>query len=312
MIATRVRRLDGMTSRIALATAAQFADLDDDGPALLAALAALDVAAEPAVWSDPNVDYSRYDLVVVRSTWDYQHQLDEFLGWADRVAATTTLANAAQVLRWNTHKTYLRELGAAGLPVVDTTWLEPGDTFTVPTSGEYVVKPAVSAGSRNTNRYVAGDHDDLASAHAAALLAAGQTVMVQPYLDAIDTVGETALLFFGGEFSHAVRKASLLEPAMAFVADAYKAETMHPRTASTAERAVADEVLDALPSTGAGVARGDLIYARVDLVPGPDGSPILLELELTEPSMFLTLDGTQGANAADRFAAAIAARLALS
>jgi hypothetical protein len=298
-----------VTARIALATAAEFPDLDDDGPALLAALSSLGIAADAAVWTDARVDYSPYDLVVVRSCWDYHERLDEFLAWADRVAATTTLANAAQVLAWNTHKTYLRELGAVGLPVVETTWLDPGDTFTVPASGEYVVKPAVSAGSRNTNRYVPGDHDDRATRHVRSLLDAGLTVMVQPYLDAIDTAGETALLYFGGEFSHAVRKAPLLELGMPFVTAAFKPESMQPRAASPAELAAAGRVLDALPSTGAAVARRDLLYARVDLVPGADGSPTLLELELAEPSMFLTLDGSDGADSAARFAAAIAARV---
>jgi hypothetical protein len=297
-----------VTARIALATAAEFPDLDDDGPALLAALSSLGIAAD-AVWTDARVDYSPYDLVVVRSCWDYHERLDEFLAWADRVAATTTLANAAQVLAWNTHKTYLRELGAVGLPVVETTWLDPGDTFTVPASGEYVVKPAVSAGSRNTNRYVPGDHDDRATRHVRSLLDAGLTVMVQPYLDAIDTAGETALLYFGGEFSHAVRKAPLLELGMPLVTAAFKPESMQPRAASPAELAAAGQVLDALPSTAAAVARRDLLYARVDLVPGADGSPTLLELELAEPSMFLTLDGADGADSAARFAAAIAARV---
>jgi hypothetical protein len=179
----------------------------------------------------------------------------------------------------------------------------------VPASGEYVVKPAVSAGSRNTNRYVAGDHDDLATGHVRSLLDAGRTVMVQPYLDAIDTDGETALLYFGGEFSHAVRKAALLELGMPFVTAAFKPESLQPREPSPAELAVAGRVLDAMPSTSAGVARADLLYARVDLVPGPEGSPVLLELELTEPSMFLILDGTDGAASAARFAAAIAARV---
>ncbi len=298
-----------MNARIALATAAEFPDLDDDGPALLAALSSLGIAADAAVWTDARVDYSPYDLVVVRSCWDYHERLDEFLAWADRVAATTTLANAAQVLAWNTHKTYLRELGAVGLPVVETTWLDPGDTFTVPASGEYVVKPAVSAGSRNTNRYVPGDHDDRATRHVRSLLDAGLTVMVQPYLDAIDTAGETALLYFGGEFSHAVRKAPLLELGMPFVTAAFKPESMQPRAASPAELTAAGRVLDALPSTGAAVARRDLLYARVDLVPGADGAPTLLELELAEPSMFLTLDGSDGADSAARFAAAIAARV---
>lgn len=299
-----------MTARIALATAAEFPDLDDDGPVLLAALSSLGITAEAAVWTDPGVDYSRFDLVVVRSAWDYHDQLDEFLAWAEGVAAVTPLANAVQVLDWNTHKTYLRELGALGLPVVDTTWLDPGNTFTVPAAGEYVVKPAVSAGSRNTNRYVVGDHDDLAIDHVTSLLDAGRTVMVQPYLDAIDTAGETALLYFGGEFSHAVRKGPLLEPAMALVTDAlYKPESMRTRELSPAELAVAGRFLDAVPSTGAGVTRSDLLYARVDVVPNADGSPVLLELELSEPSMFLTLDGSDGEAAAARFAAAIAARV---
>jgi hypothetical protein len=298
-----------VTARIALATAAEFPDLDDDGPALLGALDALGILAEPAVWTDPTIDYANYDLVVVRSTWDYHERLDEFLAWADKVAATTVLANSAQVLAWNTHKTYLRELGSARLPVVDTTWLDPGDTFSVPAAGEYVVKPAVSAGSRDTNRYVVGEHDERAVDHVQSLLAAGRTVMVQPYLAAIDTAGETALLYFGGEFSHAVRKGPLLEPGMEFVRTAYKEESMSLRDPSAAELAVADLVLDALPATGAGAGRGDLLYARVDLVPGADGSPVLLELELAEPSMFLVLDGTEGVASATRFAAAIAARV---
>jgi hypothetical protein len=304
-----MHRLARVTARIALATAAEFPDLDDDGPVLLAALMSLGIAAEAVVWTDPRIDYSRYDLVVVRSTWDYHDQLDEFLAWAERVAAITPLANGAQVLDWNTHKTYLRDLGALGLPVVKTTWLDPGDTFTVPAEGEYVVKPAVSAGSKNTNRYVVGDHDDRATRHVTSLLDAGRTVMVQPYLDAIDTAGETALMFFGGEFSHAVRKAPLLEVGMAFVTAAFKQESMRPREATPAELAVAGRILDAVPSAGAGVARSALLYARVDLVPAADGSPVLLELELSEPSMFLTLDGSDGEVAAARFAAAIAARV---
>ena len=293
-----------MTNRIALATAAEFPDLDDDGPVLLAALAEEGIDAEPAVWTDPRVDWSAYDLVVVRSTWDYQDRHAEFLDWARRVAAATTLANSADVLAWNTDKTYLRALQQAGLPVVPTDWLEPGDAFVVPEVGEYVVKPAVSAGSRDTNRYLAGDHDEVAAAHASALLAAGRTVMVQPYLSQVDTYGETAMFFFAGDFSHAVRKGPLLTPAMELVSDAYKPETIEPREPTEAEREAAEQVLDALAQV-APASREQLVYSRVDLVPGPADSPVLLELELTEPSMFLVDDGTGGTASAKRFATAI-------
>lgn len=297
-----------MTARIALATAAAFPDLDEDGPVLLAALAARRLSAEPAVWTDPDVDWSAYDLVVVRSTWDYQDRRAEFIDWARRVAGVTRLVNPAEVLDWNTDKIYLRSLREAGLPVVPTEWLEPGDVFAVPEAGEYVVKPAVSAGSRDTNRYLVGDHDELATAHARALLAAGRTVMVQPYLGQVDTAGETALFFFGGRYSHAIRKGPLLSPAMELVSDAYKEEAVEPREPSEAERAAAEQVLDALAQV-APAGRTDLTYARVDLVPGDDGEVVLLELELTEPSMFLVHDGTGGTASAQRFADAIRAAL---
>jgi hypothetical protein len=291
---------------IAIATAAEFADLDEDGPVLLAALAERGHPAEPAVWTDPEVDWSAYELVAVRSTWDYQDRRDAFVEWARRVASVTRLVNPAPVIEWNTDKTYLRALSGAGLPVVHTDWLVPGDVFTPPAEGEYVVKPAISAGSRDTNRYRAGDHDERAVRHAQDLLAAGRTVMVQPYLGAVDTTGETALLFAGGSFSHAIRKGPLLTPAMQPVSGAYMEEEIQPRDPSPREHEVAEAVLDVLTDVSP-ARRADLPYARVDLVPGPDGEPTLLELELTEPSMFLVHDGADGAKAAARLADALVA-----
>lgn len=291
-----------MTERIALATSADFPNLDEDGALLLDALARRGLNGEPAVWTDEGAPWSSYAAVIVRSTWDYFHRRAEFLEWADRVAAVRRLANSADVLRWNTDKTYLRELAEAGLPVVETAWLHPGDTFSPPTSGQYVVKPAVSAGSNDTNRYVAGTHDAMATGHASRLLSAGRVVMVQPYLHDVDTAGETALLFFAGTYSHAIRKAALLEPAMASLEGAYRPETITAREPSPAERDVADRILDTV-SVLRRWPRGELTYARVDLVPGADSTPTLLELELAEPSMFLKDDEA----AADRFAAAIAA-----
>jgi hypothetical protein len=134
------------------------------------------------------------------------------------------------------------------------------------------------------------------------LAAAGRTVMIQPYLEAVDTVGETALMFVGGEFSHAIRKGPMLDgpdlgPAER-EAGLYKPEAISAREPSAAERALAEYVLDAMPSR-----LGGLLYARVDVIPGPDGEPVLIELELTEPSLFLGF----AAGAAQRFADAIAA-----
>jgi hypothetical protein len=295
-------------ARVAIATAAEFPDLDDDGPVLLAALQQRGIAGQPAVWSDPRIDWATYDLVVVRSTWDYAPRRDEFVAWAHRVEQVSRLANSAAVIEWNTDKTYLRTLDEAGLPVIATDWLSPGDTFVPPVQGEYVVKPAVSAGSKDTDRFRAGEHDELAVAHATAILASGRTLMVQPYLHEIDTAGETALLYIGGEFSHAIRKGPMLTPAGGPIEDLYKAEEIQARQPSPLELAVGDQVLDALAGM-APVGRADLLYARVDLVPGHDGEPTLIELELTEPSMFLVDDGTGGAASAERFAAAVESAL---
>ena len=295
-------------ARVAIATAAEFPDLDDDGPVLLGALGRRGIEAEPAVWTDPAVDWASYDLVVVRSTWDYAPRRDEFVAWAHRVEEASRLANAASVIEWNTDKTYLRALDQAGLPVIATDWLEPGDTFVPPVHGEYVVKPAVSAGSKDTDRFRAGEHDELAVAHAAAILASGRTVMVQPYLHEVDTAGETALLYIGGEYSHAIRKGPMLTPAGGPVEDLYKAEEIRSRQPTPVELAVGDRVLDALAGL-APAGRGDLLYARVDLVPGHEGEPTMMELELTEPSMFLVEDGTDGQASAERFAAAVEAAL---
>lgn len=270
-----------MGMRIGVATAAEVPDLDDEGQRFLAALRDRDVTAEPAVW-DAELDWSAYDLVVVRSTWDYAERLPEFLAWADRVGGATRLLNSAGVLRWNTDKRYLAELEAAGVPIVPTQFLAPDDgprhRFE---DVEHVVKPVVSAGSRGTLR-LGPDEVDRSHEHAAALLDAGRGVMVQPYLHEVDELGETALLFIDGRFSHAMRKGALLTPGMALTEELFLQEEMSPRDASTAERELADAVLEAVPAA----LQGDLLYARVDLLPSPDG-PRLLELELAEPSLFL-------------------------
>ena len=291
---------------VALATCREFPNLDDDDQLLPGALAELGITGVPAVWTDDAIDWASFDAVIVRETWDYSQDRPAFLAWIRRVAQSTLLLNPADVIEWNTDKRYLRDLVEAGLPVVPTTFLEPGDDAEAwqPCVGydDFVVKPAVSAGSRDTMRYSASAPLGAARAHVRSLLDAGRTVMLQPYLDAVDTVGETAVLFLGGEFSHAIRKGPLLvrDVAGERVEGLFVQEQIDPRDPSPEELLTAQRIAGAIPG---GVDR--VLFARVDLIPGPDGAPQLLELELTEPSLFL-LHSDQ---AAPRLAAAIAARL---
>lgn len=283
---------------VALATAADAVDHDDDLGPLVSALARRGVRAQPVVWDDPAVDWRRFARVVLRSTWDYPRRHRDFLAWTAGVDRAGALRNRAGVVAWNTDKRYLRELAAAGVPVVETHLVEPGAPVPVPAAGGdgVVVKPAVSAGAQDTVRHDADDADAI-GAHVARLHAQGRVAVVQPYVADVDQAGETALVFLADRFSHAIRKGPLLDGSRATVGGLFSEEDIRSRVPSAAERAVAERTLDALPHD-----RRSLLYARVDLLPDAERGPVVLEVELVEPSLFLaTADG-----AAERFAAAIA------
>jgi O-ureido-D-serine cyclo-ligase len=288
--------------RVALVTAAQVRKVDHDLPPLVAALADVGLDGVPTVWDDPTVDWSGFAAAVVRSTWDYVPRRDRFLAWAEEVDAVTRLWNPPAVLRWNTDKRYLFELAAAGAAIVPTRLLEPGDPVALPelagAGAEIVVKPSVSAGSQDTDRYRA-DRTAEAVAHVRRLLDAGRNVFVQPYLPSVDESGERALVYLEGHFSHAALKGPLLVPDTAVVAGLFAQEQMQPATPTATERALGDQVMDLVAERF-----GRLLYGRVDVVDGPDG-PCVLELELAEPSLF----HAHGPGSAARLAEAIVARL---
>jgi glutathione synthase/RimK-type ligase-like ATP-grasp enzyme len=286
-----------MRRALALATCAEVADGDPDDAGLPAALAAQGVHAAWAVWDDESVDWSRFDGVLVRSTWDYHGRRDAFLDWARSVPR---VLNAPGVLAWNTDKRYLGELAAAGLPVVRTTFVTPGRRAALPDDA-FVVKPAVSAGSRDTARF-AGGEDARARALVADIAATGRVAMIQPYLESVDAHGETALVFLAGRFSHAIRKGALLVEGQGPTQELFAAEQIAPCAPRPAELDIATRVV-----AHATARFGVLPYARVDLVAAEDGAPLVLELELTEPSLFFAHGP---AEAPERLAAAVAASLA--
>jgi hypothetical protein len=288
-------------SRVALVTCDLFPSLYDDDFPLRDELQARGIAAEAVRWDDPAADWASYAVSVVRSPWDYVPRRADFVAWAHRVPR---LLNPADIIEWNTDKVYLRDLAARGAPVTPTSFVAPGETWTPPSGGEWVVKPTISAGSQDTGRYLLPSQAALAAAHVARLTEAGRTAMVQPYLSAVDTDGETALLFFPDAtgrltFSHAARKGPMLTGPDEGKIDP-GSEDITARTPTPAALTAAEQVLAAIPGD-----TNRLLYARVDLIQGPDGAPLLLELELTEPSLFLRT----APSAAARLTDAIVARL---
>jgi hypothetical protein len=287
--------------RVLLASCAGALGEDDDEPLLLAALADAGITAAAADWADRSVEWATADAVVIRATWDYALRRDEFLEWARAVAGRTTLLNPFDVVAWNTDKRYLAELAAGGIPVVPTAWVATSADVRAASTrwdGDVVVKPVVSAGARDTARFRADERGAVALAER--ILAGGRPVMVQPYLERLDAEGETGLVYLDGGYSHAFGKAALLagDP---LGAGLFAPETITARTATEEQRAVGDAVLAEIRARTGVVP----LYARIDLVPGDDGQPWLLEAELTEPSLNFAL----GEGSAARLASAIAGRL---
>jgi O-ureido-D-serine cyclo-ligase len=289
---------------IALATAIAATGHDDDLAPLLQACAAAGVDATARAWDDPSVGWSRFDAVVVRSTWDYTQRLAEFRDWCARVAAVTRLVNPLPVIQWNSDKHYLADLAGRGVPVVSTRFVEldheplpalQGFLAEHPRAAEFVVKPSVGAGSRDAKRYSRAQ-EFAAANHIARLLDAGHGVMLQPYLTSVDRDGETGLILFNGAFSHAIRKGPLLAADADATSGLFATEAIAPRVPDAGELNLAHLALEAMQRS---LDLSDPpTYARVDLIRDDAGEPQLLELELCEPSLFLNC----AKGSAERFA----------
>jgi hypothetical protein len=283
-----------MTADVLLATGDEWPDLHPDELLLVDALADRGLRADPAVWTDPSVDWAATRIVVVRAVFDYVRARDEFCAWAERVASVTSLHNPPEVLRWNSHKSYLRDLEADGIPIVPTAWLDAGSSGDLAALlGERgwpdaVVKAAVDNGARAAIR-VSLDEPGPGQAHLDSLLQA-RDVMVQPYVTATEDVGEHALVHIDGVFSHAIRKDQML------AGRPFDIDRIPPIDPEPRELALAERVL----------ARFDdpLLYARVDTICSGE-EVMLMELEVLEPVLFFS----KAPGSAGRMAAAIEARL---
>lgn len=290
-----------MTPRVLLASCSALPESDGDDTLLPGVLAELGVDAAWAPWDRPDVGFESADLVVLRSTWDYSARHSEFLRWCESVPA---LANPAAVVRWNIDKAYLVELAESGVRTVPTQLLGPGHRPAWP-DGEFVLKPTVGAGSRGAARFGPADVDS-AQEHLEGLHGGGVSALLQPYQETVDSEGETSLVFFGGVYSHSFVKGPMLAPVTALDSSGlFVGEKLRPVEADAVLRRAAEDVLDAACGL-LRLRRGELLYARVDVVRG-GGEPLLLELELAEPSLGFR---QAGGGAMLRFASAVRAALA--
>ncbi len=274
---------------IALVTWSGLPDLFPDDRPLAQALAAAGLDVGVVCWDDPGFDWSSTRIALLRSPWDYYRRAEEFLSWAERTAAVTSLVNPWPLVRWNLHKGYLADLAARGAPVVPTALVRRSPEYRAGTYarllaergwGDAVVKPAVSADSWETVRVAAGE-PQRGEAHLARLLPE-RDMLVQPYLPSVEAAGERCLVFLDGQFSHAVRKNALtLGGRWTDLPEGV------PVAAAADELAAAARILAAAWDSAGVAGPGGTLYARVDLARDAAGRPLLLELELAEPTLFL-------------------------
>jgi len=283
---------------------------DVDLPLQTAAFADAGIELVQAAWEDNSVDWNAFDLVVVRSPWNYVEHLDAFRAWLKARQTMTRFHNSARLLEWNMDKRYLADLSARGVPIVPTAFVDSIKSFheaaDVIDGSEIVVKPSVSAGSRLTGRF--SRTDAAAAALAETILRNGLTVMVQPFASRIDIEGEIGSVVFDGERSHSFRKAALLAEDGALVGGDYREEISSvdaPDDVQLVVQAASDASTNIAREYGWIGAHEQLLYGRYDVIRLDDGTPALLEAELFEPCFFLTTDS----NAANRFVEAVRRRI---
>lgn len=259
-------------------------DLDPDDKLALEVLSSRGYKCQAAVWDDPEVDWENAGVCVLRSTWDYHLKLNEFKTWLDSLIANTTVVNHPAYLKWNMHKTYLAELEAAGLPIVPTVILKQNAkngraALSDATFSKAIIKPAVGLATSGV-MVMTQDNVDAAGAHVEKLLETGD-VLLQPFLESVNGYGERSLVFFNGEYSHSARKTAFQALAVAGGAGETFAEDVEE------EIAVAKKVAAQLPRLASHTVPP--VYCRIDLVRNDRNEPVVLEVELIEPTLFLSL-----------------------
>lgn len=286
--------------RIALASCSNLPGWEVDDRPLHAAFAARGIEVVQPAWDDADFDWAACHACLIRTTWDYTDKRDEFVAWARRVAAATRLFNPPEIIRWNTHKTYLLDLEQRGVPVIPTVWLEAGSkadpAALLAEHGwkQAFLKPVIGSTARETLRFDASEAGIAAADRHLSRMLQSESMLLQPYLKSVESEGEYSVIFIDGRITHCVRKIPVAGDYR--VQDDFGAKD-EPVALTGAERRLASDIVAAVD--------GDLLYARVDFLRDDDGDLKLGELELVEPSLFFRHEP----GAAERLADALLKRM---
>jgi hypothetical protein len=280
--------------RIALARCRVLPEPDPDETLTLDAFRRSGVEAETFDWDDPSDDPAQFDAVLLRATWNYHLSPDRFLDWVSETSSKTRLMNPADMVKWNLDKLYLAELEGIGIPIVPTEFFRKSDKpdfrglLAERRWDCAVVKPRVSASSFLTRRFSVAEWEEAQCFLETTLHE--RDMMVQRYLPSVEAEGERALVWIAGEVTHAVRKAPRFSGGEESISGGLIPSNEERRFVELAMSRWKDSAL----------------YARVDVMRGPEGELLLSELELIEPSLFFL----QNPAALERFVAATVSRLA--
>ena len=291
-----------MSGIIALVTAETAEHHDTDLVKIKRELDKQNVPWEVVHWHDKNVDWAQYAIAKVQSTWDYQDKIPDFRAWLSRCATLTTLCNSLEIIQWNIDKRYLRDVQSAGIAVIPTSFVETEkDVSNCALLGDdVIVKPAISAGSNDTGRYRCKRAE--AEQQCRKILAGGRTVLVQPYLKEIDSLGETGLVYIAGKYSHAIYKQANFGDIVQSHNGLYVEGVVRAKTATDAELACGDKTMAFITNK----FQSAPLYARIDMVTAAAG-PVIMEVELLEPSLYLQFSEGSPKAMADACARALAA-----
>lgn len=284
--------------RVALATSSSLPDWEVDDAPLVAALESRGVSVSQPAWDSADEDWSRFDACLLRTTWDYQERLDEFLAWVQRMSRETKLINPKSVVEWNIRKSYLRELEQDGARCIPTLWLERGSSVDLASLVREAgwstgfIKPLVGANARETYRF---GGDDLATVQVEIdRLLRTESLLLQPYVESVESQGEVSAIFFDGAFSHGVRK--IPKAGDYRVQDDWGASD-EQWVPSSEQLRDAHHILEHVEARCSPDER--LLYARLDFLFLEDGALGLNEAEVIEPSLFFRHSAEAGARLAD-------------